>query len=77
MLRRDEGILEPGRPADMALTFAPLGSAHDDPLTCIEQGDIPGIAAMLIDGEVRALRSRNTPAPDGACRFRTTQEVSA
>lgn len=77
VLRRDEGVLEPGRPADMALTFAPLGSAHDDPLTCIEQGDIPGIAAMLIDGEIRALRSRNTPAPDGACRFQTKQEVSA
>lgn len=77
VLRRDEGVLEPGRPADLALTFAPLGSAHDDPLSCIEQGDIPGIAAMLIDGEVRALRSRNTPAPDGACRFRTTEEVSA
>lgn len=73
VLRRDEGVLEPGRPADLALTFAPLGSAHDDPLTCIEQGDIPGIAAMLIDGEVRALRSRNTPAPDGVSRFRTTK----
>ena len=76
VLRREEGVLEPGRPADLALTFSPLGSAHSDPLTCIEQGDIPGIAAMLIDGEVRALRSRNTPAPDGTCRFRTKEEVS-
>jgi enamidase len=67
VLRRPEGVLEPGRPADLSLLFAPLGSAHIDPLACIEGGDIPGIAAVVIDGEVRALRSRNTPAPDGAC----------
>lgn len=76
-LRRDEGVLAPGRPADLALLLAPLGSAHDDPLTCIEQGDIPGIAAMVIDGEVRALRSRNTPAPDGACRILTREQMEA
>lgn len=75
VLRRDEGVLEPGRPADLGLLLAPLGSAHDDPLTCIEQGDIPGIAAMVIDGEVRALRSRNTPAPDGACRLLTRDRM--
>ena len=48
-----EGVVVPGRPADLALLLAPLGSAHDNPLTCIEQGDIPGIAAMVIDGEVQ------------------------
>ena len=32
---------------------------------------------MLIDGEVRALRSRNTPAPDGCLQHSvTTEEVS-
>ncbi|MCB0875317.1 MAG: amidohydrolase [Solirubrobacterales bacterium] len=76
VLRREEGILDVGRPADMALLFPPLGSAHADPLTCIEQGDIPGIAAMVIDGEVRALRSRNTPAPDGSCRIAASEEAS-
>jgi len=75
VLRREEGVLDVGRPADLALLFAPLGSAHGDPLTCIERGDIPGIAAMVIDGEVRALRSRNTPAPDGACRILTEEEA--
>jgi len=77
VLGRDEGILEVGRPADLALLFAPLGSAHGDPLTCIEHGDIPGIAAMAIDGELRALRSRNTPAPDGTCRVLTVEEARA
>jgi len=77
VLRRPEGVLEVGRPADMALAFAPLGSAHPDPLTCIERGDIPGIAAVLIDGELRALRSRNTPAPDGACTLREREGAPA
>ena len=73
VLCRDEGVLEVGRPADLVLAFPPLGSAYDDPLACIEHGDIPGIAAILIDGEVRALRSRNTPAPDGRCRLQSAE----
>ncbi len=40
------------------------------PPESIEYGDIPGIAAVVIGGEVRALRSRNTPAPDGACEIK-------
>jgi enamidase len=67
VLGRPEGVLEPGRPADLCCLFRPLGSSTADPLASIENGDIPGIAAVVVDGEVRALRSRNTPAPDGAC----------
>jgi enamidase len=66
----DQGILEPGRPADLFCCFRPLGSSQEGPLESIEYGDIPGIAAVVIDGEVRALRSRNTPAPDGACEIK-------
>jgi len=77
VLRRDEGLLEAGRPADLVLAFAPLGSAFDDPLACIEHGDIPGIGAVLVDGEVRALRSRNTPAPDGRCELHDPERVTA
>ena len=63
VLGRDEGILEEGRPADLVLLQPPLGGAFDDPLTGIEHGDLPGIAAVVVDGQVRTLRSRNTPAP--------------
>ena len=63
VLRREEGVLEPGRPADLVLLQSPLGGAFDDPLSSIEHGDIPGIAGVVIDGRLRALRSRNTPAP--------------
>jgi len=69
VLGRPEGVLEPGRPADLLCAFAPLGSSCDGPLSSIEFGDIPGIAAVMVDGEVKALRSRNTPAPDGACQL--------
>jgi enamidase len=69
VLGRPEGVLEPGRPADLFCAFAPLGSSCDGPLAAIEFGDIPGIAAVVVDGEVKAMRSRNTPAPDGACQL--------
>lgn len=62
VLRRDEGVIDVGRPADLVLLQAPAGGVATDPLAAIERGDIPGICAVVIDGEVRALRSRNTPA---------------
>ena len=77
VLRRPEGILEEGRPAYLFCMFAPLGSSCDTPLEAIQFGDIPGIAAVMIDGEVRALRSRNTPAPDGECRLIERGSVEA
>jgi enamidase len=61
VLRRDEGVLAIGRPADLVVANGPLGGAHESPLVSIEHGDLPGIGAVVIDGELRALRSRNTP----------------
>ncbi len=66
VLRRDEGVLELGAPADFSLLHAPLGGAASNPLAAIELGDLPGIAGVVIDGELRARRSRNTPAPSTA-----------
>ncbi len=63
VLHIDEGIVDVGRPADVVLLQEPLGGTQADPLRAIENGDIPGICAVVIDGQVRALRSRNTPAP--------------
>ena len=63
VLRVEEGILEAGRPADLVLLQEPLGGTRSDPLAAIENGDIPGICGVVIDGQVRALKSRNTPAP--------------
>ena len=66
----EQGILDIGRPADLFCCFRPLGSSQAGPLESIEYGDIPGIAAVVIDGEVRAFRSRNTPAPDGVAQIK-------
>jgi enamidase len=63
VLRREEGVLEEGRPADIVLLQEPTGGSQSHPLKSLARGDIAGIASVIIGGQVRALRSRNTPAP--------------
>ena len=63
VLRVQEGILEPGRPADLLLLQEPRGGTQPDPMAALAIGDLPGIAGVLVDGAIRVLRSRNTPAP--------------
>jgi enamidase len=58
----DTGVVAVGRPADLVVLDAPWGSVAADALGAIVRGDIPGISAVIIDGQVRTLRSRNTPA---------------
>ncbi len=58
----EAGKVEVGRPADLIVADAPWGSHGGDALGALARGDIPGISAVLIDGRIRALRSRNTPA---------------
>jgi enamidase len=58
----DSGTIEVGRPADLVVADAPWGSLADNALPALARGDVPGISAVLIDGRIRALRSRNTPA---------------
>lgn len=59
----DAGRLEIGRPADLLVLDAPLGSMGDHWAAALQVGDIPGILAAVTDGQVRYARSRNTPAP--------------
>lgn len=63
VLRREEGVLEEGRPADLLLVQEPVGGPADHPVKALGRGDIAGIAGVLINGQIRALRSRNSPAP--------------
>lgn len=55
------GTIAVGQPADVVVCDAPVGSAAGDALGAVARGDIPGISCVVIDGEVRVGRSRNTP----------------
>lgn len=55
------GVLAPGRPADLVVMDAPWGSVASDAVGALDRGDIPGISAVVTDGVVRLLTSRNTP----------------
>ena len=57
------GIISLGRDADLLILDAPNGSTQGDLLTGMENGDVPGIGIVIIDGQVRVVRSRNTPPP--------------
>jgi enamidase len=56
------GRVQIGQPADLVVFDAPWGSAGATAAEALRLGDIPGISAVIIDGEVCTLRSRNTPA---------------
>jgi len=64
------GLLEVGRPADLLLVDAPLGSAGDSWATALQAGDMPAVCAAVTAGELRFMRSRNTPAPKRPSRVR-------
>lgn len=57
------GLLSVGRPGDLLIIDAPLGGSTKDALSAISNGDVPAIAGCFIAGELRYLRSRNTPPP--------------
>jgi enamidase len=55
------GIIAPGREADLAIADAPVGSVASTALTALQAGDLLGVSMVLIDGQIRIGRSRNTP----------------
>jgi enamidase len=59
--RLDTGTIAVGEPADLIVCDAPAASAAEDACAAIARGDIPGISCVIIAGEVRVGRSRNTP----------------
>jgi enamidase len=58
------GLLQPGQPADIILLGAIQGAAGADALSSIAAGDMPGVATVIVDGEVVVYpRSEQTPPP--------------
>ena len=67
------GTVAVGAPADLVVCDAPAASKARDAFGAIARGDIPGISCVVIDGQVRTGRSRNSPL---ATRLATFKGVS-
>ena len=59
----NRGVVAAGKEADLVIMDAPMGSVGKDALSAIEVGDIPGVAGVMIDGQMKIGVSRNTPPP--------------
>ena len=57
----DRGVIEAGRAADLIFMDQAAGGIGKDFLESLALGNLPGIGMIMIDGEVRTARSRNTP----------------
>lgn len=57
----DRGVIEAGRVADLVFMDQAAGGIGKDFLESLALGNLPGIGMIMIDGEVRTARSRNTP----------------
>ncbi len=57
----DCGLIEVGRAADFVLMDQAQHASGKGLLDSVQMGNLPGIGMVIIDGEVRAGRSRNTP----------------
>jgi len=60
-----QGVLAPGRPADVVLIGRIRASAAADALDALRIGDLPGISMVFVDGvPLVAPRSEQTPPPE-------------
>lgn len=57
------GRLAAGAPADLVVLDSPVGSMAPDWRAALGVGDLPAVAVVVTAGEVRLVRSRNTPPP--------------
>ncbi len=57
----NRGMIKEGYEGDIAIIDAPMGCAGKNAKEAIELGDIPAVAGVIIDGELKFSKSRNTP----------------
>lgn len=57
----NRGMIAEGKEADLVIMDSPMGSVGKDALSAIEAGDNPGVAMVIVDGEIVVAGSRNTP----------------
>ncbi len=75
IFRLATGIIAPGQPADLVVCDAPVASKAGDAVGAIARGDIPGISCVVIEGQVRVGRSRNTPLAKRLATFKGIDPV--
>ena len=63
MYSLDRGFIAEGMEADLVCLDTPMGSTGTDLMSCLQEGDTPGVSVILVDGKVVATKSRNTPPP--------------
>ena len=63
------GKIEPGKEADMVIIDKPPGSVGANALEAIEVGDTFGVAAVIVDGRLVALRGRDTRPTERAIKL--------
>jgi enamidase len=59
----DYGKIEVGRVADFIGIDAPVGAGENNALESIEAGNVPGIAMIILDGELKSTWGTNTEPP--------------
>jgi enamidase len=60
----EAGLVREGTPADFVLLDTPAASSADSALHAMSIGDLPAVSAVITEGVLRILRSRNTPPPE-------------
>lgn len=69
------GKIEEGREADILIMDCPLRGVGKSALEAIHNGDMPAITMIMIDGDVVALRGRNTPMGAKKVRINGREEA--
>jgi enamidase len=57
----NRGRIAEGLEADLIFMDTPMGSPGGDVLAALSEGDTPGVSIIMIDGQIKAVKSRNTP----------------
>lgn len=65
------GRIAVGAPADLVVLDAPIGSSAADAFGALRIGDLPSVACVVTQGQIRLTRSRNTPPPSRGVQCRT------
>ena len=60
VFRLNRGEIIPGKEADLVIMDTPVGSMGENALAALEAGDVPGVSMVLVDGDIKVIKSRNT-----------------